>query len=308
MKVRQLQARDVVPVVARIAQQLVADAHERRLVNPQISTEILGTSLNASMQSTWIAEENGRIVGHLFGALLENDNFPKGVWIGPDGVSFDSIEVLSALYRAAGTAWIDRGALEHFVWTLDGSSSMRAWFEMGFSRMHLRGVMALKKVPAVAWPHGYSIRRGGGGDLELAVSLDKALDEAQRLGPSFLIGPLGALVRNELNETLLDPEVHYYVAEFEGQGVAQCMTFRLPPQRGSFSDTLHLSAVSVLPEHQGRGIATAMVSHAFANAIDAHFRFAETNWRVTNRRAQAFWLGYGFQPTYVRLHRTIGHT
>jgi hypothetical protein len=32
----------------------------------------------------------------------------------------------------------------------------------------------------------------------------------------------------------------------------------------------------------------------------------ETNWRVTNRRAANFWLRYGFRPTYVRLHRTIG--
>jgi hypothetical protein len=27
---------------------------------------------------------------------------------------------------------------------------------------------------------------------------------------------------------------------------------------------------------------------------------------VTNHRAASFWLRYGFRPTYVRLHRTIG--
>ena len=54
------------------------------------------------------------------------------------------------------------------------------------------------------------------------------------------------------------------------------------------------------------GVGTAMVDAALANARAAGFAYVETNWRVTNRRARNFWLDFGFEPTYVRLHRTIG--
>jgi hypothetical protein len=50
-----------------------------------------------------------------------------------------------------------------------------------------------------------------------------------------------------------------------------------------------------------------MVDAALRNARNAGFEYVETNWRVTNRRARNYWVGYGFESTYVRLHRTIGN-
>jgi ribosomal protein S18 acetylase RimI-like enzyme len=49
-----------------------------------------------------------------------------------------------------------------------------------------------------------------------------------------------------------------------------------------------------------------MVDAALNDARDRGFLYAATNWRVTNRRAARFWTTYGFEPTYERLHRTIG--
>jgi GNAT superfamily N-acetyltransferase len=305
-KVRQLQACDVDDVVALIAGRLADDATVHPLINPAISRQLLADSLLGALHETWVAEEDGRIVGHLYGALLQNDDYGQGAWIGPDGASFPSIDVLSDLYRAGGASWIEHGALEHYVWTLEHESRTTAWHQLGFARMHLRGVMVIPPRRAPPLPAGYRLRRGNIEDLDLAVTLDTALDWAQRQGPSFSISAHGGSKRGDLYETLVDPEVHHYIVEFNGEGVAQCITFPLPPRRGSFDDTLHLSAVVVLPEHQSRGIATAIVDHALANAADANFHFVETNWRVTNRRAQSFWCNYGFQPTYVRLHRTIG--
>jgi GNAT superfamily N-acetyltransferase len=294
-------------IVALITHRLAADAIEQPLINPLISSQLLADSLLTSLHATWVAEENGRIVGHLYGALFENEISGNGIWIGPDGASFESVDVLSDLYSAGGAAWIELGALEHYVWTLDDPSRTTAWHELGFARMHLRGVMEITNTRTRSLPVGYRIRRGVVEDLDLAVALDAALDEAQRQGPSFSIRPHGESTRDDLYETLVDPEVHNYLVEFNGRAVAQCITFPLPPRRGSFDDTLHLSGVSVLLEHQGRGVAAAMVGHALANAVTANFRYVETNWRVTNRRAQSFWLHYGFRPTYVRLHRTIGN-
>jgi ribosomal protein S18 acetylase RimI-like enzyme len=177
---------------------------------------------------------------------------------------------------------------------------------MGFARMHMRGVLALERDFDHAFPNGYALRRGTVDDLDIAVALDDELDAVQRVGPSFSIGLDHASKRDDLLETLEDPEVRHYIVECEGHAVAQCITFPLPTRRGSFDHTLHLSAVTVGAEHRYRGVGTALVDVALGDAQRAGFEYVETNWRVTNRRARNYWLGYGFEPTYVRLHRTIG--
>jgi ribosomal protein S18 acetylase RimI-like enzyme len=304
--VRPLEPRDVDQVVARIGDRLELDARIQPLVNPTISTQLLADALRAAANQTWVADRDGAVVGHLYGAMLESETYGNGVWIGPDGASFENTDTLSDLYSVAGATWIERGALEHYVWTIDDLASTQPWYELGFARMHMRGVLRLDARRDHPLPDGYALRRGGVGDIEVAVALDDELDAVQRVGPSFSIGLDHSSKRDDLMETLEDPEVHHYVVEFGGRAVAQCVTFQLPHRRGSFEHTLHLSAVTVDAEHRHLGVGTAMVDAALGNATNAGFTYVETNWRVTNRRARNYWLGYGFEPTYVRLHRTIG--
>ena len=304
--IRQLDAGDIDHVVSRITNRLMDDSVIQPLVNPVIDTALLAHSLREAREQTWVAEQDSGIVGHLYGALLANATYGNGVWIGPDGASFINTDVLSDLYSVAGARWIEHGALEHYVWTLDDAAMIQPWYELGFARMHMRGVLALGAPRTHALPEGYRVRRGGVEDLDIAVALDDELDAVQMVGPSFSIGLSHLHKREELLETLDDPEVHHYVVENDDGAIAQCITFPLPPRRGSFANTLHLSAVTVHADHRRLGIATAMVDTALTNAFDAGFRYVETNWRVTNRRARNYWLTYGFEPTYVRLHRTIG--
>lgn len=303
---RRLEPRDVEQVVARIVDGLARDARIQPLVNPVISTQLLSDALGDVTAQTWVAERDDVIVGHLYGALLESESYGRGVWIGPDGASFETTDVLSDLYSVAGATWIEHGALEHYVWTIDDITSTQPWYEMGFARMHARGVMRLRDRPNHGFPDGYALRRGGVDDIEIALALDDELDAVQRSGPSFAIGLDHSNKRDELLETLDDPEVHHYIVQYGEHPVAQCITFPLPHRRGSFEQTLHLSAVTVDAEHRRVGVGTAMIDAALANARAAGFEYVETNWRVTNRRARNFWLDFGFEPTYVRLHRTIG--
>jgi len=304
--VRQLDFGDVDDVVGRVVERLAHDARVQPLVNPLISTELFSESLRQVTDHTWIAEQDGALVGHLYGALLESEVYGNGVWIGPDGVSFDTTDILSDLYSTAGAMWIERGALEHYVWTIDDITSTQPWYEMGFARMHMRGVLKLDDRVDHALPEGYVLRRGGVEDIEIAVALDDELDAVQRVGPSFSIGLDHSSKREDLLETLEEPDVHHYVVECGADAVAQCITFPLPHRRGSFEHTLHLSAVTVDAAHRHLGVGTAMVDAALRNARNAGFHYVETNWRVTNRRARNYWQAYGFEPTYVRLHRTIG--
>jgi ribosomal protein S18 acetylase RimI-like enzyme len=304
--VRPLEPDDIDQVVARIGDRLELDARIQPLVNPSISTQLLADALRAATDQTWVADRDGVVVGHLYGAMLESETYGNGVWIGPDGASFDNTDTLSDLYSAAGATWIEHGALEHYVWTIDDLASTQPWYELGFARMHMRGVLRLERDFNHALPEGYALRRGTVEDLDIAVALDDELDAVQRVGPSFSIGLDHTSKADDLLETLEDPEVRHYIVECEGHAIAQCITFPLPARRGSFDHTLHLSAVTVDAEHRYRGVGTALVDAALRDAQQEAFDFVETNWRVTNRRARNYWLGYGFEPTYVRLHRTIG--
>jgi ribosomal protein S18 acetylase RimI-like enzyme len=305
LAVRKLLPTDIDDVVARIAQRLSDDATIKTLVNPAFSFNLLHQALSSATSSTWIAVRDGQIVGHLYGALLQSPTYGRSIWIGPDGASYDDGDVLSSLYARAGQEWTDLEANEHYVWTLDDPSTTSSWFDLGFSKMHSRGVMELLERRRVL-NEGYTLRYGTFEDLDLAIYLDDELERAQSEGPSFLYGLSKVSQRDEWIETLSDPETRHLIVEYGGQGVAQCVTFPSPPQRSSFDGTIHLSAVVVTGEHRRRGIATAMIDAALNDAGERGFDHVETNWRITNRQAVRYWTAYGFEATYVRLHRSIG--
>jgi GNAT superfamily N-acetyltransferase len=303
--VRKLLPADVETVVSRIVQKITDDATRKQLINPDFSRDHLRDALESSRALTWVALRGNELVGHIYGALLENETYGPSVWIGPDGVSFDDNEVLDALYSVAGQDWIDEGDREHYVWTLDDPAAISAWLDLGFAKMHSRGVMKLREGLHVL-DERYRLRYGTFDDLDLAIAFDDELELAQTQGPSFSIGLSKASQRDEWMETLSDPDTRHFLVEFEGAAIGQCVTFPLPEQRSSFDATIHLSAVVVLAQHRGHGVARAMVDAALNDARDRGFLYAATNWRVTNRRAAHFWTTYGFEATYVRLHRTIG--
>ena len=53
-------------------------------------------------------------------------------------------------------------------------------------------------------------------------------------------------------------------------------------------------------------VGRAIVEELLSAAAQSGSRYAETNWRITNRVAARHWPRAGFTRTYVRLHRAIG--
>jgi ribosomal protein S18 acetylase RimI-like enzyme len=306
IEVRRLLPSDVDAVVERVEQRLDDDARINRLVNPSLDRGLLAQSLASATSATWVALEDDQVAGHLYGAVLESSSYGRGAWTGPDGSSHDSTDVLADLYAQSGQSWFDQGALDHYVWTLDHPSRTGPWHELGFARMHQRGVLELTSRAARRLPPQYRLRPGSLADLEVGLELLGEIDRAQARGPSFAVNPSRANDRADLEETLADPEVDLLLVECDGDAVAQLITYPLPAQRGSFERTAYLSAVAVREAHRGRGVASALVDAALAAARANGFDHAETSWRVTNREAARFWRSYGFTPTYVRLHRRIG--
>ncbi len=296
---------DADDVADRVRRALADDAALQPMVSADADREGLLDSLAAAAPHTWVARRLGAVVGHLSGARLDSAAYGRGVWVPPDGASYDDADVLADLYAAAGEAWVGDGALEHYAWVLDTGARTAPWMELGFARMHQRGVRPVGDPRPARLADGLALRVGGPDDLDAAVELSAALDRAQALGPSFSRVE-GGDDRADLAEALADPEVTHFLVERDGAPVAQCLTFALPHRRGAFPATVHLSAVSVAEGERGRGLGAALVDHALAAARAAGFAYAETNWRVTNRAAARFWVARGFTPTYVRLHRTIG--
>lgn len=299
----ELLSEEAAPLLAvRIAEQLGRHAQDNPFISPTFDVGQLTEALRQARAETLVAVEDGRIIGHLYGAYLTNDLHGAGVWVGPDGASFDSGEILTDLYLRADERWRARGGFDQYVWALDDAATSAAWLALGFARAHQRGVLSLNAPRDVSLPAGYGVRRAMPTDIEACLVLDQVIDEANEQ-----ITHAGANnadnQRADLLDSLEDPEVHFYVVEHEGNIVAQCMTYPLLTRRGSFDQTLHLSSVATLPNHQRRGLATAVVNTALTNAFLAGFEYCETNWRVTNERASTYWINYGFHSTYVRLHR-----
>ncbi|MGC8510301.1 MAG: GNAT family N-acetyltransferase [Acidimicrobiales bacterium] len=305
MEIAPLSPADVDAVVARIARRLRDDARRNDLVAPALDRAVAADALRAAAPELWVARRRGRVVGHLYGAVL-GEGVDRAAWVGPDGSSFDDVDTLASLYAVAGRAWLDAGASRHVVWALDDAVRRAPWLELGFARTGVRASYRLAERRVRPLPAGYRWRPGGVDQLDVAVALAREIDHAQALGPSFVLDADEASLRNTLIETLDDPETIHHLVEYNGQIVAQAITFPLEPRRGSFDASWHLSTVAVASDHRGRGVATALVDHALFDAHARGGRVMETSWRATNRGAQRFWLGYGFRPTYLRLQRRVG--
>ncbi len=305
MEVTPLGLEDVDAVVARIARRLRDDARRNDLVSPVLDRAVTADALRAAAPSLWVARRHDVVVGHLYGAVL-GDGTDRAAWVGPDGSSFDDVDTLASLYAVAGRAWLDAGASRHVVWALDDAVRTAPWFELGFARASVRASFRLANRRARSLPAGYHWRRGGVSELDAAVTLAREIDHAQALGPSFVVDADEESLRSTLIETLDDPETIHHLVAYDERIVAQAITFPLETRRGSYDASWHLSTVSVASDHRGRGVATALVDLALADARTRGARVMETSWRTTNRDAQRFWLGYGFRPTYARLQRRVG--
>jgi len=138
--------------------------------------------------------------------------YGPGVWIGPDGVSYDNDDVLADLYAEAGQEWIDAGAREHYAWVLDHWSATDAWYELGFARMHLRGVLALDR-PA---PHHCPTATACARDrrtTSTSASRSPPNWTRPRLEAELRARPPADSQRDELAETLDDPDVTLFIIE-----------------------------------------------------------------------------------------------
>lgn len=291
-------------VVARAAHQLSLDAASNSLINASFDTRALHDALLHSPEPTWILERGGRISAHLYGALLGSRE-ERAAWSGPDGYSYDDLDDLVTLLEYASDRWREHDVRQHFVWCLDRPEHLNDWLGMGFVKFSTRAALDLARTYPRARRDAFTVRRGTREDLAAAYDLDEQLDRAQGDRPELRTTSERDAVRQQVRETVEDPENNHFVVEYEGRVVAQCVTFAAPQRRGSFPRTIFLSEVAVDRAFRRRGIARLLVDHALAHARDARFEYCETQWRASNEQGARFWTDYGFRATYSRLRRAL---
>jgi ribosomal protein S18 acetylase RimI-like enzyme len=166
--------------------------------------------------------------------------------------------------------------------------------------MHAYGVRESggERVPAP----GVTIRRGGTEDLATALQIDRLIQEAQSVSPSYsAVAAEEAPDRAGWLETLAATETAYFVAENETGAVGHTTLYPDP----SHTQALHLASTAVVTAARGVGIGVALTTHALAYTAEQGFPQLRTNWRVTNLAASRFWPARGFQLTHIRLVRRL---
>ena len=65
-------------------------------------------------------------------------------------------------------------------------------------------------------------------------------------------------------------------------------------------DELHINTIGVLPDYEGKGIASALMDDAWRDAKDRGIERATLEVAVSNKRAQDLYYRYGFKPVGIR--------
>ena len=252
------------------------------------------------------AFEGSELVGTMGYELRTAGPWKHGAWINVGHFGSTSDEVTDALYTELAADLFAQDVRHHYIWLPADRDLIQPWLELGFHYMHARGLQPVRPHAEVLLPDGYAIEVGGLDALGEAIALDNELETVQSASPSFALSVNHDSREEDWRETLEDPTVDHLVVRHEGYVVGQALIFELGVSVGVAPKTVQLGAVTLLPEHRGRGLGTALTHSLMNIASQQGMATMETNWRFTNRAAARHWPRAGFDLTYVRLHREIG--
>jgi len=249
------------------------------------------------------ALRDGRRIGLLLAALREDEVRGRHTWTDLEDHELAEGEAPCAyreLYAAAAPEWVERGYSDHYVVVPADREVLDAWYSLSFAQQQVHGERALGP-GAPPEPEGFTIRRGGVEDLELAMRLAYVIFDHQAVGPTWAGAPAPAAdeARSSYAKYLADPKVAYFVAERDGEPLGHLAIER------EDAESVHLEIAATLPEARGLGVGTALTRAALSWAWEQGFRRCATDWRSANLVASRFWTAQGFVPTSYRLARSV---
>jgi GNAT superfamily N-acetyltransferase len=260
------------------------------------------------------ALRNGRLVGYVIGCPQAPDIWGPNVWVELPGHAVEDAEDARDLYGHAAARWLEEGNTRHYALIPSDPALVDAWFRTGFGQQQAHGYRKVPEPAEVRLPEGCLIREPTGADIDelVAAEIDLALPRHQRASPVFSMRPLPTEeeIRKEWADTIERGEEKVLLGYRDGRPVA-CWAF-VPAEASRHFQSLglprkacYLSYAVTLPESRGTGLGVALTETGFAWAAEEGYEAVVTDWRVTNLLASRFWPRRGFQPSVLRLYRSI---
>jgi GNAT superfamily N-acetyltransferase len=261
-----------------------------------------------------VAGSAGRMVGFVLGVPRSREDWGSNVWVQPAGHAAEEAETVRDLYAFAARQWVDEGRTAHYalVPAWDGAL-VDAWFRLGFGQQHVHALRPVGPPEPATAREGLRIRRAGAADVPALAALDLLLPAHHRLSPVFSAAPVPALAEalDDWADDIGDPSIAAFVAERDGAVIGSA--FGCPVERSTGHAGLArpygaglFAFAAVEPPARGAGIGSALGRAVLAWMAETGYRAAVTDWRATNLLSSRTWPRLGYQPTFLRLHRTIG--
>ena len=309
------------------AGRLLAGRHRRhRAAAPLLSPRFEDPSTcEAEVAAAWktehasgaVAVRDGRVVGYLLGAPKDDPVWGPNLWVESAGMALaddEDPELMRDLYALAATRWVDEGRTAQYVLVPAADDALvGAWFRLAFGHQHTHAVRRnLADAPTVR--EGLTIRPAEREDIPVLALLECELPRHQGLAPCFSAGRVSTVEEaiQEWQEDWGDPEFPTWVAVHDGQVVGSavgCSLAKSSPNGGLLrpDSAGFLGFAAVLPEARGLGAGRALGETVMHWSGEAGYDCVATDWRQTNLLSSRAWAALDFEPTFLRLHRTIGY-
>ena len=180
------------------------------------------------------------------------------------------------------------------------------WFRLAFAHMQVHAIRESGADPSPP-ASGLAVRQGDVEDLRAALPLLTLIWEHHTGSPTFtgLEVPDAQAFLEDWEETLVEYDCVYFVAELEGRIVGHLALYPEEPNLATPPGSVYLAVAATLPETRGLGAGVALTETALAWARDAGYSAVHTDWRMANLESSRFWPRRGFRETFYRLARRV---
>jgi ribosomal protein S18 acetylase RimI-like enzyme len=253
-----------------------------------------------------VALDGGDVAGFLIGALREDEYFGRHVWVGHGAHAAREPEVARDLYAGIAGQWVTQGAGLHLALVPAVPELADPWFRLAFAHMQVHAIRESGADPSPP-ASGLAVRQGNVEDLRAALPLLTLIWEHHTGSPTFtgLEVPDAQAFLEDWEETLVEYDCVYFVAELEGRIVGHLALYPEEPNLATPPGSVYLAVAATLPETRRLGAGVALTETALAWARDAGYSAVHTDWRMANLESSRFWPRRGFRETFYRLARRV---
>ena len=298
--------------VDEAADLLVARHEEHRLAMPLLgpldhvgAVAAIEALLGAEGTTGAVAIDGPQVVGYVLGTPRTGDGWGHSTWVEPAGCAGKRLQELWAF--AAGP-WVAEGRRAQYAVVPPSLAS--EFFSLGFGLQHVHAAMP---VPLPS-RHDPCVRRATRADIPALARIDVSFHQHLVASPVFagLTATTYDAALQVWESDIDDPDFPVWVAEAKGVVVGSsigCDVSKSEANGGVMAPCpgAHLAFAAVLADARGLGLGTALAVAVETWAHDEGYSAIGTDWRASNLEAQRCWTRRGYAPTFLRLHRLVGH-